>query len=83
MATSEIYGAHALPRDVMSLTNDSQQVLHYIGNQDIGNIIQHISTKRHSRIVIKQVNKEEEKSEGREQKMKTGIINILGISHKR
>ena len=37
VATSEIYGAHGLPRDARSLVNELQQVLYGVGKQLIVN----------------------------------------------
>ena len=37
VATSEIDGAHGLPRDIETFTNELQQVLHDVGKIIIGN----------------------------------------------
>ena len=37
VATSEIDGAHGLPRDIQTFTNGLQQVLHDVGGRSIGN----------------------------------------------
>ena len=60
MAKSEIDGAHGLPRDIASLTNELQQVLHGVGKQSIGNVIQPKSAQRYARRLIQLVNIEEE-----------------------
>ena len=64
MTTSEIDGAHGLPRDIPNFTNEIQQVLHDLGKQRIGKVIKPQSEKIYSRRVIKHVNKEEEKNRG-------------------
>ena len=39
METSEIDGAHGIPIDIQTFTDDLQQVLHDVGGQIIGNVI--------------------------------------------
>ena len=39
VAKSEICCSHGLPRDKTSLTNELQQVLHYVGKKSISNKI--------------------------------------------
>ena len=60
VVTSEIDGAHGLPRDTVSFTNEIQQVLHDVGKWSIGNGIQPKSANRYSRRFIQHVNIEEE-----------------------
>ena len=81
--TSEIDGAHGLPRDTTSLTNDLKQVLHYIVKKIISNVIKHKYTQRYALRVTEWVNKEEVKVEGKKRKTKTGMIKVSGLSHKR
>ena len=50
-------GAHGLPKYVMRLANEIQQVLHGIGKQRIVNEIKSNSAYRYDRRVIQQVNK--------------------------
>ena len=50
-------GAHVLPIDAISLTNDLQQVLRDVGKQSISNGIKHNSAKSYSRRVIERLNK--------------------------
>ena len=66
----------------MSLTNDLQKVLHDIGKQNISNGIQSKSSQRYERRVIQPVNREGGEVEEQKQKIRTGMINVLGISHK-
>ena len=61
--TSEIYGAHGIQRDIVSFTNEIQQVLHYVGKQIIGTVIQPKYAKSYARRVIQRVNIEEEEAE--------------------
>ena len=79
MAKSEIYGTHGLPRDVMSLNNKIQQVLHDVGKRRFCNGIQHKYSQRYARRVIERVNKEEEQK----RKTRTGMIKVLVLSHNR
>ena len=74
MATSEIGGEHGIPRDIGSLTNDLQQVLHDIGKRSIGNVNQAKYVQRYAHRFIQHVNREEEEVEGQKQKTRTGII---------
>ena len=59
MATSEIDGAHGLPRDIVSFTNEIQKVLNDIGKQIIGDGIQPKSAQRYANSLIQRVNREE------------------------
>ena len=40
VATSEIDGTHGLPRDILSLTNELQKLIHELGKRSIDNGIQ-------------------------------------------
>ena len=46
-ATSKLDGARGIPRDIASLTNELQQVLHDLGKRSIGNGIQPKSAQRY------------------------------------
>ena len=63
MAPSEIEGEHGLPRDIVTFTNELQQVIHDIGKQIIGNGIKTQSAPRYYCRVIQCVDIEEEESE--------------------
>ena len=64
MATSEIYGAHGLPRYIHTFPDEIQQVLHGVGGKSIGNDIKPASAQRYTRRLIQRVNINEEGSEG-------------------
>ena len=64
MATPEIDGSRGLPRDIVRLTNELEQVLRDVGKQSIGNGIQPKYAQRYVCIVIQHVNREEEEAEG-------------------
>ena len=64
VAKPEIDGAHGLPRDIATLTNELQQVLNDLCKQSIGNIIQHKTAQRYNHRGIKSVNREDEEVEG-------------------
>ena len=83
MATSEIDGAHGLPRDIVAFTNELQQVLHDVGKLIIGNVIKPQSAQRYTHILIQCVDREEEEAERQKQKTSTGIIKVLVLIHKR
>ena len=55
MATSEIKGAHGLPRDIVRFTNEVQQVLHDVGKQSISNGIKPKSSQRYAHRVINSI----------------------------
>ena len=57
VATSEIYGANELPRDIYTFTNELQQVLHDVGKRIISNIIKSKSTQRYDCRLIQRVNR--------------------------
>ena len=57
MEASEIYGVHELPRDMLSFTNELQQLLHEVGTQSIGNGIQPKSTQSYARRVNQLLNR--------------------------
>ena len=44
--TSNIYGAHGLPRNIQTFTEKLQQVIHDIGGRIIGNGIKPASAKK-------------------------------------
>ena len=64
MATTEIEGAHGLPRDTSAISNELQQVLHGVSCQDANKIIKANYALRYERRVIARVNKEEDNAEG-------------------
>ena len=55
--TSEIDGAHVLPRDISSFTNEIQQLLHDVGKLRTVNIIQPKYEQSYSCKVIQYVNR--------------------------
>ena len=59
MATTEIEGAHGLPRDTTNISDEIQQVLHGVGPRDANKTITPSSALRYARRVIARVNKEE------------------------
>ena len=63
METPDIYGAHGIQRDIVSFTNELQQVLHAVGKQIIGTVIQQKYSKSYARRFIQRVNIEEEEAE--------------------
>ena len=83
VTTSEIDGAHVLQRDIVSITDELQQVLRDVGKQSIGNGIQPKYAQRYVCIVIQHVNREEEEAEGQKRRTRTGMIKVSGLSHKR
>ena len=83
MATSEIDGAHGLPRGIASLTNELQQVIHDAGKQSISNDVQPKYAQRYFHRFIQCVNREKEEIEGYKRKTRTGMIEVLGLIHKR
>ena len=83
METTEIEGAHGLPRDTNTISDELQQVLHGVGRRDVTKTITPDSALRYIRRVIAHVNKEEENAEGQKRKTTTGIIKVSGLSHKR
>ena len=60
VATTEIEGAHGLPMDTTTISDEIQQVLHGVGRQDANKTITQDSALRYARRVIGCVNKEEE-----------------------
>ena len=83
MATTEIEGAHGLPRDTSTISDELQQVLHGVGRRDANKTSTPPSALRYAHRVIARVNKEEENAEGHKRKTGTGIIKVSGLSHKR
>ena len=57
VATSEIYDAHGLPKDIVRLTNELQQVFHGIIQRSIGNGIQTKYVQSYAYRFIKYVNR--------------------------
>ena len=64
MATTEIEGAHGLPRDTNAISNELQQVIHCMGCRYENKTIKTNYSLRYSHRVIARVNKEEENVEG-------------------
>ena len=58
-ATTEIEGAHGLPRDTSTISDELQQVLHGVGRQDANISIKTNSALMYACRVIARVNKEE------------------------
>ena len=58
MATPEIDGSRGLPRDIVRLTNELEQVLRDVGKQSISNVIQAKSAQRYTCVVIQRVSRE-------------------------
>ena len=83
MATTEIEGAHGLPRDTTTISDELQKVLHGVGRRDVAITITPDSALRYAHRLIARVNKEEENSEGQKRKTRTGIIKDSGLSHMR
>ena len=59
VSTLEIDGAHGIPRDTATFTNELQQVIHDVGKLIIGNGIQPKSTQRYSCRAVQWVNRED------------------------
>ena len=57
VATSEIDGAHGLPRYIQSFTDELQQMLHDVGVQIIANGIKPSSTQSYARRLMQRVNR--------------------------
>ena len=83
MVTSEIEGAHGLPMDTTSISNELQQVLHGMGRRHANNRIKMHSALRYTRRVTYLVNKEEEEAEGQKRKKMSGKIKVSGLNHNR
>ena len=83
MATTQIEVAHGLLRDTFTISDELQQVLYDMGRQDANNTITPDSALRYARRLIAHVNKEEDNAEVQKRKTRTGIIKVLGLSHKR
>ena len=83
MEKTEIEGAHGLPRDTCTISDELQQVLYGVGRRYASNTITPESALRYARRLIARVNKGEDNEEGQKRKMRTGIIKISGLSHKR
>ena len=83
MTTSEIDGAHGLPRYIETFTNKLQQVLHDAGQLIISNAIKLESAQRYACRIIQCVNRKEEETEGNKRKKRTGMIKVLGLIHNR
>ena len=83
VATSEIDRSNGLPRDILTFTNELQQVIHEVCKLSIGNLFQPKSAQRYARRVIWRLNREEEEAEGQKRKTSTVMIKILFLIHKR
>ena len=81
--TSEIYGAHGLPRDIQTFTDELQQVIHGVGGQSIGNGIKLASAQSYSRRLIQRVNISEERSKGQKRRTRKVMIKVSVLRHKR
>ena len=57
MATTEIEGAHGLPRDTNTIYDELQQVLHGVGRRDANKTITPDSELRYARRLIGRVNR--------------------------
>ena len=57
---SEIDSANELPRDIVSFTNELQQVIHDVDKRSIGNVIETKSAQIYFHKVIQRVNREKE-----------------------
>ena len=64
MPTSEIDGAHGLPRDIQTFSDELHQVLHYVGRKIIDNGIKPSSAQKYARRLIQRVNRNEEGAGG-------------------
>ena len=60
VATSEVNGAHVLPRDIQTFTGELQQVIHDVGGQINGNGIKSSSAQRYACWLIKHINRNKE-----------------------
>ena len=60
MATSKVDGAHGIPRDIHTFTDELQQVLHDVGKKISGNCIKPSSAQGYDRILIQHANRNEE-----------------------
>ena len=60
VAATEIEGAHGLPRDTNTISNELQQVMHGVGRRESNKTIKSRSALRYACIVITRVYKEEE-----------------------
>ena len=60
MVTSEIDGAHGLPRDIQTFAGEQQEVIHDVGGKIIDNFIKPVSAQSYARILIQRVNINEE-----------------------
>ena len=76
MSTSEIDVAHGLPRDIQTLTDELQQVLHDLGRQIMVNFSKPSSAQRYARRLIQRVNRNEEGAEVQKRKTRAGMINF-------
>ena len=83
MATTEIEGAHGLPRDTNTVSDELQHVIHGVGCRYANKTITPPSALRYARRVIPCVNKEEENAEGQKRKTTPGVIKVSGLIHKR
>ena len=83
VATSEIYGAHVIPRDIHTFTDELQQVLHDVGVWIVINDIKPLSAQRYACRLIQRVNINKEISEVQKRRTITGMIKVFGLNHKK
>ena len=83
MATTEIEGAHFLPMDTTTISDEIQQVLHGVGRRESIKTIIPRSALRYAHRLIVRVNKEDENAEGQKRKTTTGKIKVFGLICKR
>ena len=83
MEATEIEGAHGLPRDTTSISDELQHVLHDLGRQYPNKTIKSCYVLRYTRRVIALLIKEEENAEGHKRNTATGKMKVSGLSHKR
>ena len=58
-------------------------MIHDVGKRIIGNGIQTKYANTYPHRVIQGVNREEEEAEGQKRRTRTGMMKVLGLSHKR
>ena len=80
---SEIYGAHGIPIDIHTFTEELQQVLHDVGGRIIRNGIKPESAQRYARILIQRVNRDKGLSDIHKRRTRTDPIKVLGLSQNR
>ena len=75
--------AHGLTIYAMSLANKQHQVLHGVGRLRVSKESKHNSAQRYTHRFLKEINKEDEKSEGQKGKTGTSMIRVSVRIHKR